>query len=110
MSQRAICRALLSVSDKTGLVDFARGLRELGVKILSTGGTARTLRDAGVEIVGVYDDRSVARDCPEHIEISGNIEDAVMMANNSDIDLIYMILPASAEKRIDRLIRYSNLS
>jgi phosphoribosylaminoimidazolecarboxamide formyltransferase/IMP cyclohydrolase len=39
-------RALLSVSDKTGLVEFARGLSELGVEIVSTGGTARALADA----------------------------------------------------------------
>ena len=38
-----IRRALLSVSDKTGIVDFARGLAELGVEIVSTGGTARAL-------------------------------------------------------------------
>src|SRR3954447_18631535 len=44
-----IRRALLSVSDKRGLVDFARGLKELGVEILSTGGTARELGEAGIE-------------------------------------------------------------
>jgi phosphoribosylaminoimidazolecarboxamide formyltransferase/IMP cyclohydrolase len=43
-------RALLSVSDKTGIVDFARGLAELGVEIVSTGGTARALADAGVQV------------------------------------------------------------
>src|SRR5881394_3100540 len=42
-------RALLSVSDKRGLVDFARGLAELGVEIVSTGGTARELSEAGIE-------------------------------------------------------------
>jgi len=41
-------RALLSVSDKTGIVDFARGLAELGWELVSTGGTARALRDAGL--------------------------------------------------------------
>jgi phosphoribosylaminoimidazolecarboxamide formyltransferase/IMP cyclohydrolase len=41
-------RALLSVSDKAGVVDFARGLEELGVELVSTGGTARALTDAGV--------------------------------------------------------------
>ncbi|MDF2440604.1 MAG: phosphoribosylaminoimidazolecarboxamide formyltransferase / cyclohydrolase, partial [Abditibacteriota bacterium] len=46
-------RALLSVSDKSGLVDFARGLRELGWELLSTGGTAKTLREAGIEVVDV---------------------------------------------------------
>ncbi|HAL93084.1 MAG TPA: bifunctional phosphoribosylaminoimidazolecarboxamide formyltransferase/inosine monophosphate cyclohydrolase, partial [Verrucomicrobia bacterium] len=46
-------RALLSVSDKTGLIDFARGLAALGVEILSTGGTAAALRDAGLAILDV---------------------------------------------------------
>jgi phosphoribosylaminoimidazolecarboxamide formyltransferase / IMP cyclohydrolase len=41
-------RALISVSDKTGLLDFARALAERGVEILSTGGTAKTLKDAGI--------------------------------------------------------------
>ena len=46
-------RALLSVSDKTGIVDFATALRELGADILSTGGTYRTLREAGVAVTEV---------------------------------------------------------
>jgi len=46
-------RAILSVSDKTGVVDFARGLRELGVEIFSTGGTKRALEEAGVPAHGV---------------------------------------------------------
>jgi phosphoribosylaminoimidazolecarboxamide formyltransferase/IMP cyclohydrolase len=48
-------RALLSVSDKTGLVDLGRGLDKLGIEILSTGGTARTLREAGVRVREVSD-------------------------------------------------------
>ncbi len=43
-------RALLSVHDKTGVVDFARGLAGLGVEIVSTGGTARLLRESGVPV------------------------------------------------------------
>jgi len=43
-----IARALISVSDKKGIVDFARGLRALGVELLSTGGTAKLLREAGL--------------------------------------------------------------
>jgi phosphoribosylaminoimidazolecarboxamide formyltransferase/IMP cyclohydrolase len=43
-------RALLSVSDKSGLIDFARGLRELDWEIISTGGTAKALRDAGIPV------------------------------------------------------------
>ena len=45
--------ALISVSDKTGVVDFARGLHELGVKLLSTGGTAQMLAQAGLPVVEV---------------------------------------------------------
>ena len=45
-----VARALLSVSDKTGIVEFARGLAELGIEIVSTGGTARELADAGVAV------------------------------------------------------------
>jgi phosphoribosylaminoimidazolecarboxamide formyltransferase / IMP cyclohydrolase len=48
-------RALLSVSDKDGIVDFARGLEELGVEIVSTGGTARALADAGIATRGIED-------------------------------------------------------
>ncbi len=46
-------RALVSVSDKTGVVDFARGLDEMGVEILSTGGTAGAIRDAGINVTDV---------------------------------------------------------
>ncbi|MDP2110460.1 MAG: bifunctional phosphoribosylaminoimidazolecarboxamide formyltransferase/IMP cyclohydrolase [Thiobacillus sp.] len=48
-----IQRALLSVSDKTGLVDFARALADAGVELLSTGGTAKALRDAGLPVIDV---------------------------------------------------------
>ncbi len=48
-------RALLSVSDKTGLADLAKGLAALGVELVSTGGTAKTLRDAGLKVRDVSD-------------------------------------------------------
>ncbi len=50
-----ISRALLSVYDKTGIVDFAHNLADSGVEILSTGGTARALREAGIAVVDVSD-------------------------------------------------------
>jgi phosphoribosylaminoimidazolecarboxamide formyltransferase/IMP cyclohydrolase len=50
-----IQRALLSVSDKRGIVDFARGLAELGVEIVSTGGTAAALTEAGLEVRPIDD-------------------------------------------------------
>ncbi|MEE9607153.1 MAG: bifunctional phosphoribosylaminoimidazolecarboxamide formyltransferase/IMP cyclohydrolase [Myxococcota bacterium] len=49
----AVRRALLSVSDKTGLVEFARGLSELGIELVASGGTAEALRQAGLDVVDV---------------------------------------------------------
>lgn len=48
-------RALISVSDKTGLTDFARGLHELGIEIFSTGGTAKSIAEAGIPVRDVAD-------------------------------------------------------
>ncbi|MGQ9860426.1 MAG: bifunctional phosphoribosylaminoimidazolecarboxamide formyltransferase/IMP cyclohydrolase [Thiobacillaceae bacterium] len=50
-----IKRALLSVSDKTGLIDFARALHAAGVELLSTGGTAKAIRQAGIPVLEVAD-------------------------------------------------------
>jgi len=52
-SDITVRRALLSVSDKTGLIEFAKGLAAANVQILSTGGTASALREAGVEVTDV---------------------------------------------------------
>src|ERR1700738_1589463 len=52
---RPIRRALLSVTDKTGLVEFARVLASFGVDLVSTGGTSRTLREAGLPVRDVSD-------------------------------------------------------
>lgn len=50
-----IRRAVISVSDKTGIVDFAKELAAMGVEILSTGGTAKSMREGGVAVVEVSD-------------------------------------------------------
>jgi len=50
-----IKRALVSVSNKEGIIEFARGLYELGIEIVSTGGTARALKDAGIKVTAVSD-------------------------------------------------------
>jgi len=50
-----IARALLSVSDKTGIVEFARGLAALGIELVSTGGTATTLMEAGLPVRSISD-------------------------------------------------------
>jgi phosphoribosylaminoimidazolecarboxamide formyltransferase/IMP cyclohydrolase len=55
MSSRPIRRALLSVSDKAGLLDFARGLAALSVELVSTGGTRKALTDAGLAVLDVAD-------------------------------------------------------
>lgn len=52
---RKIKRALISVSDKTGIVEFAGELKKFGVEIVSTGGTARALREQGIEVTEVSD-------------------------------------------------------
>ena len=53
MNPRTIRRALLSVSDKTGLVEFAKVLTSFGVELISTGGTRKTLADAGLKVIDI---------------------------------------------------------
>src|SRR3954462_12063359 len=55
MSVRRIARALLSVTDKTGIAEFARSLSGLGVELVSTGGTARLLRESGITVKDISD-------------------------------------------------------
>ncbi|HEX2269311.1 MAG TPA: bifunctional phosphoribosylaminoimidazolecarboxamide formyltransferase/IMP cyclohydrolase [Pyrinomonadaceae bacterium] len=52
---RKIKRALISVSDKTGIIDFASELKNFGVEIISTGGTAKSLREAGIDVRDISD-------------------------------------------------------
>ena len=100
MAQTTIRRALLSVSNKEGLLEFARALRERGVALLSTGGTAAMLREDGIEVADV----SAFTGFPEimdgrvktlHPKIHGGllgrrgIDDAVMAAHGIEpIDLV----------------------
>ncbi|MEE2821154.1 MAG: bifunctional phosphoribosylaminoimidazolecarboxamide formyltransferase/IMP cyclohydrolase, partial [Pseudomonadota bacterium] len=93
-------RALLSVSDKTNLIDFAQGLHDLGVQLVSTGGTFRTLQDAGLRAIEV----SSVTEFPEmmdgrvktlHPKIHGGIlgrrdqDQAVMAAHGIEpVDLV----------------------
>jgi len=99
-------RALLSVSNKAGIADFARGLRELGVDLYSTGGTKKAIADAGVEVRSISDltgfpeilDGRVKtlhpsvhggilarRDLPEHME-------AIEQAGIATIDMVVVNL------------------
>ena len=52
---RKIKRALISVSDKTGIFEFAAELKNFGVEIISTGGTAKSLRENGIDVTEVSD-------------------------------------------------------
>src|ERR1700726_3326023 len=52
---RRVSRALISVSDKTGVVEFARALSGFGMELVSTGGTRKTLNDAGLTVLDVSD-------------------------------------------------------
>ena len=55
MTLRTVRRALLSVSDKAGLVELARGLAGFGVEVISTGGTRKALADAGLKVIDISD-------------------------------------------------------
>ncbi|HTO79436.1 MAG TPA: bifunctional phosphoribosylaminoimidazolecarboxamide formyltransferase/IMP cyclohydrolase, partial [Methylocystis sp.] len=55
VDRRSVCRALLSVSDKSGIVEFARALAARGVTLISTGGTHKALTDAGLSVRDVAD-------------------------------------------------------
>ena len=48
-----VSTALISVTDKSGIAEFARSLERLGIEILSTGGTARTIREAGIDVLDI---------------------------------------------------------
>ncbi|HEX9063000.1 MAG TPA: bifunctional phosphoribosylaminoimidazolecarboxamide formyltransferase/IMP cyclohydrolase, partial [Clostridia bacterium] len=50
-----IRKALISVSDKTGIIEFSKELTKAGVEIISTGGTAKALADAGISVINVSD-------------------------------------------------------
>ena len=99
-----IQRALISVSDKSGIVDFARGLHVLGVKILSTGGTAKLLAEADIPVTEVSDftgfpEMMDGRVKTLHPKIHGGIlarrgtDEAVMAAHGiAPIDLVVVNL------------------
>jgi len=101
---RPIKRALLSVSDKTGIVDFARSLSEKGVDLLSTGGTAKLLAENGIPVTEVSDytghpEIMDGRVKTLHPKVHGGIlarrgtDEAVMQENNiSAIDMVVVNL------------------
>ncbi|WP_280548652.1 MULTISPECIES: bifunctional phosphoribosylaminoimidazolecarboxamide formyltransferase/IMP cyclohydrolase [unclassified Halomonas] len=108
-SSAAVRRALISVSDKTGIIDFARGLVEQGVALLSTGGTFRLLQENGIDVTEVSEHTGFpeimdGRVKTLHPKIHGGIlgrrgqDDAVMAEHGIDpIDMVVVNLyPFSA--------------
>lgn len=103
-TSRPVQRALISVSDKSGIVDFARQLHQLNVEILSTGGTAKLLADENIPVIEVSDytgfpEMMDGRVKTLHPKIHGGIlarrgtDDAVMQEHNiPGIDLIVVNL------------------
>ncbi len=101
---KAVERALISVSDKTGLVDFARALEEMGIELLSTGGTFRALEQAGIAVKEVsehtgFPEMMDGRVKTLHPRIHGGIlgrrgqDDAVMQEHGiAPIDLVVVNL------------------
>lgn len=104
MTARPIQQALLSVSDKTGIVEFAQALSQRGVKLLSTGGTAKLLLEAGLPVTEVSDytgfpEMMDGRVKTLHPKIHGGIlarrgvDDAVMQQHQIDpIDMVVVNL------------------
>ena len=95
--------ALLSVSDKTGIVDFARGLHALGVKLLSTGGTAKLLAEKGLPVTEVsqhtgFPEIMEGRVKTLHPKIHGGLlcrrdkADHLAQARANQIDLIDLVV------------------
>ncbi|MGB1139331.1 MAG: bifunctional phosphoribosylaminoimidazolecarboxamide formyltransferase/IMP cyclohydrolase [Halioglobus sp.] len=97
-------RALVSVSDKTGIVEFASGLRDLGVELLSTGGTYKLLKDSGLDVTEVaeytgFPEMMDGRVKTLHPKVHGGIlarrgqDDAVMRDHGIDaIDMVVVNL------------------
>jgi phosphoribosylaminoimidazolecarboxamide formyltransferase/IMP cyclohydrolase len=109
----AVRRALLSVSDKTGLLEFAKALAAHGVELLSTGGTAKALREAGLAVKDVSDHTGFpemmdGRVKTLHPKVHGGllgragIDDAVMAEHGIDaIDLLVLNLYPFAKVSMD---------
>ncbi len=101
---KPVRRALISVSDKTGIVDFAKTLHQMGVAILSTGGTYKTLRDAGLAVTEVseytgFPEMMDGRVKTLHPKVHGGLlgrrgtDDAIMAQHGIDpIDMVVVNL------------------
>ena len=96
-------RALISVSDKTGIVEFARALADMGVEIISTGGTARAIREAGITVTSIdqvtgFPEILNGRVKTLHPKVHGALlavrdsEDHMQQLEKNDIDVIDLVV------------------
>ena len=105
-------RALISVSDKTGVVDFAKNLKALGWEVIATGGTMKLLRESGVEVLNISDVTGFPEICDGRVKTRSNakcrlhcrkmISDfSAMCCNVSGIDIrsnIHILPPCKSAK------------
>ena len=95
-------RALISVSDKSGIVEFASALSKMGWEIIATGGTMKTLRDAGLKVINISDITGFpeicdGRDKTLHPKVHGgllgrrDLEDHMRQLKDNGIDTIEMV-------------------
>jgi phosphoribosylaminoimidazolecarboxamide formyltransferase/IMP cyclohydrolase len=119
-----VLRALLSVSDKNGLIELAQALARNGVELLSTGGTAKALRDAGLSVIDVSDytgskeilDGRVKTLHPKiHgglLAVRGNAKHEKEMSENGigKIDIVVMNLYAFEAAGFSNFSTYSDIS
>jgi len=89
-SEMPIRRALISVSDKTGLVPFAAALAARGIVLVSTGGTARALAEAGLPVTEV----AAVTGFPEMLD--GRVKTCLLYTSPSPRDLSTSRMPSSA--------------
>src|SRR5699024_9451161 len=95
-------RALISVSDKTGIIEFAKGLNDLGYEILSTGGTLKQLLDAGVTAIAVDDITNFPEILGDRVKtLHANIHDGLL-----DIENDVIVLTNNKIDQIDLVVIY----
>lgn len=116
-SYRPIHRALLSVSDKSGIVDFAQGLVKRGVQLISTGGTAKLLAENGLPVTEISDytgfpEMMDGRVKTLHPKVHGGIlgrrdMDSAVMAEHSiePIDMVVVNLYPFAQTIAKKIVR-----
>lgn len=81
-------RALISVSDKTGVIEFAKGLESLGFEIISTSGTMRALKEAGVKVINISDITGFPEICEGRVKtLHPNVHGALLGRRDSELHL-----------------------